>query len=117
MPDSDPSTTLTEAKRIADGLAFACLMPGRTPDFTFCGGPAAEAYWNYFTPARISSLLAAFDAVLKEHRPIDRGRVLRCCAGCEAFNDGFHEDCCHEWPCPTYDAITTALTGKEPADG
>ena len=42
MPD-DLSSTLAGAKRIADGPQFACLMPGKTPDFSFCGGPAAEA--------------------------------------------------------------------------
>jgi hypothetical protein len=60
-------------------------------------------------------LLAAIEAVLKEHAPVDRGRVMRCCEGCEEVNGEFHEDCCHEWPCPTVAAITTALTGKEAA--
>ncbi len=55
-------------------------------------------------------LLAAIKVVLKLHRPIDRGRVWRCCEGCEEVNGEFHEDCCHDWPCPTYEAITTALT-------
>ena len=66
MPDAGRvASTLAEAKRIADGLQFACRLPDKTPDFFACGGPAAEAYWNYFTPARISSLLAAIEAVLK----------------------------------------------------
>ena len=100
MADSDPSTTLTGIRERAHELTIDLSQEdhcGATP----CTGHDALR------------LLAAVEAVLKEHRPIDRGRVLRCCAGCEAFNDGFHEDCCHEWPCPTYETITTALTGKE----
>ena len=67
MPGSDDrvASTLAEAKRIADGLQFACILPGRTPDFTFCGGPAAEAYWDYFTPARITALIAAIERALR----------------------------------------------------
>ena len=61
----DLAATLAGAKRIADGLQFACRSAAYTPDFTGCGGPAAEAYWDYFTPARIVSLLAAIEAVLK----------------------------------------------------
>lgn len=58
----DPGAELAKAKRIADGLQFACRIPDRKPDFTACGGPAAETYWEYFTPARIASLLAAVQA-------------------------------------------------------
>ena len=119
MPD-DLAAALAEAKRVADTLQFACMMPGKTPDFTFCGGPAAEAYWNYFTPARISSLLAAIEAVLEladdwaaesdelddlaekpgtdeEGRPIMQGQALayNSCAG------------------DLREAITRELTGKE----
>ena len=65
-PDDDRvASTLAEAQRIADALGFACRIPDKTPDFFACGGPAAEAYWAYFTPARISSLLAALEAALK----------------------------------------------------
>jgi hypothetical protein len=110
------AAVLAESKRIADGLQFACRRIDATPDFTACGGPAAEAYWEHFTPARVSALLAAVEAALKLHRPIDRGRVMNCCEGCEMVNGEFHEDCCHEWPCPTYGAITSALTGKEAGD-
>ena len=129
MPDSDPSTTLAEAKRIADGLAFACLMPGRTPDFSFCGGPAAEAYWNYFTPARVSSLLAAIEAVLEEtadwkktsafldrraERAADSGRLSG--PATSALLSGRAQaylDCASA----VRQIITRALTGQEPADG
>jgi hypothetical protein len=62
----DLTALLAESQRIADGLQFACRLPDKTPDFTACGGPAAEAYWEHFTPARISSLLAAIRAVLEK---------------------------------------------------
>jgi hypothetical protein len=61
----DVSALLAESQRIADGRAAATRILGMTPDFTACGGPAAEAYWEHFTPARISSLLAAIRAALK----------------------------------------------------
>jgi hypothetical protein len=58
-------------------------------------------------------LLKAVGTALDLHRPVDRGRVMRCCEGCEAANGEFHEDCCHEWPCPTVAAIGAALAGEE----
>lgn len=61
----DLSAELAKAKRIADALGFACRLPDRKPDFFACGGPAAEAYWDYFTPARVVSLVAALETVLK----------------------------------------------------
>ena len=106
------SVTLAEAKRIADTLAFACRIPDKVPDFTACGGPAAEAYWAYFTPARTASLLAAIEAVLEladelEATPYpdaeEDGDVVRTDL---ARGLGHHI----RW------AITRALTGKE-ADG
>lgn len=44
MSPDDLTAALAKAKRTADTLQFACILPGRKPDFTFCGGPAAEAY-------------------------------------------------------------------------
>lgn len=87
------------------------------------GTPYAE-YWPgeadaaFIVAARadVPRLLAAVDALIELHRPIDRGRVMACCEGCEAVNGEFHGGCCHEWPCPTYEAILAALTGKA-ADG
>jgi hypothetical protein len=64
-PGDPVASTLAEAKRIADGLGFATRILGMTPDFTACGGPAAEAYWSYFTPARMARLLSALDRVLE----------------------------------------------------
>ena len=58
----------------------------------------------------VPSLLAAAEAVLNLHKPVNRGRVMHCCEGCEAVNGEFHEDCCHEWPCPTYEAVAEAIT-------
>lgn len=65
---------------------------------------------KYYNPALLRNedvprLIAAVEAVLKRHAPIDRGRIMHCCRGCEEEN----ERCCHEWPCPTYEAISRAL--------
>ena len=85
--------TPEEAQKIADALHFACRDPNRRPDFTACGGPAAEAYWDYFTPARITALLGALEAAtgaLERHMhwcTDSRGRKL--CGGCLS-----------PWPCP-----------------
>ena len=76
----DLTCALDEAKKVAHTLEFACILPGKTPDFTFCGGPAAEAYWSYFTPARISSLVAAIEAALKAHEPI---QIYESADGCD----------------------------------
>ena len=143
-PDGDPvSVTLAEAKRIADTLAFACRIPDKVPDFTACGGPAAEAYWAYFTPARIVSLLAAVGRVLELHRKQDKpvrswDLDLRCAAhdwtkrvirsfdavrDCPDCRYTEYYACSHcrcpddARPCPTVRAITAALTGQEAGDG
>jgi hypothetical protein len=54
---ADLDAELARAKQIASGLQSATRMLGLAPDFTGCGGPAAAVYWEYFTPARILSLL------------------------------------------------------------
>jgi hypothetical protein len=66
QPDTNRvAAALDEAKQIADALHFACRLPDKKPDFTACGGPAAEAYWDYFTPARIHSFVDAVKAALE----------------------------------------------------
>jgi hypothetical protein len=47
-------------------------------------------------------LLAAVEAVLKEHQPVNRGEGLE--PICSTCHRGF-------WPCPTYEAITREPTG------
>ena len=51
-------------------------------------------------------LLAAVDKVLELHQPVDRGTGAKCkgCATHVTFT---------RWPCPTYQAITSALTGTQ----
>jgi hypothetical protein len=44
---------LDEDERVADGLAGATRFIGGSPDFYGQGGPAADAYWERFTPARV----------------------------------------------------------------
>jgi hypothetical protein len=53
----------------------------------------------------VPRLVAAVEAVLKEHQPVNRGDDLE--PICGTCHRGF-------WPCPTYRAITAALTGEEP---
>jgi hypothetical protein len=43
---------VAEDKGAADTLQFACRIPEKIPDFFSAGGPAAEAYWQHFTPHR-----------------------------------------------------------------
>lgn len=135
-PDDPASATLTEAERIANGLQNATRMLGLTPDFTGCGGPAAEAYWSYFTPARILSLLAAVEAVLERHACRDKPvRTHHICSAHGPLGDdeGYTEACpdcfitekhvcatCRhtcpdddEWPCAEYLAIRAALAGAQ----
>lgn len=110
-PDTPAAALLAEAQRIADALGFACRIPDKVPDFFACGGPAAETYWSYFTPARITSLLAAIEALtsaLTRHRPWfvnDAG--VRICGGCLD-------------PAPCKDdpdvIVSRALSGKDSTD-
>jgi hypothetical protein len=86
--------------------------------------PYAEYWPNDADAAFIVAARTAFprlqravDAVLKLHQPADRGRVMRCCRGCEEVDGEFHESFCHEWPCPTVRAITAELTKGEASDG
>ena len=104
-PCGDPvSVTLAEAKRIADTLAFACRIPDKVPDFTACGGPAAEAYWAYFTPARIVSLLAAVEAVLEKAHEWEAASDAR-----PLVRRGYAAECFRA-------AIVRALAGEESSD-
>jgi len=64
MTDPDLTAELLDAKRIAWALDYAARLPGAVPDFTGCGGPAAQAYWDYFTPARVLAYLTTLGAVL-----------------------------------------------------
>jgi hypothetical protein len=141
---------LAESKRIADTLAFACRDPNRKPDFTFCGGPAAEDYWEHFTPARVLPLVAAVERVLELHQPqpiyglADNGNGKPLCAHsmdydgdahfegddgywycrdkkegarCSSCADEENADIWAEWPCPTFLAITTSLSGTDGKEG
>ncbi len=59
---------LAEDKKRAEGLLFACRIPEKTPDFFACGGPAAEAYWEHFGPARMLRDVEADAKLLRELR-------------------------------------------------
>jgi hypothetical protein len=56
----------------------------------------------------VPRLLAAVEAVLKEHQPVNRGEGLE--PICGTCHRGF-------WPCSTYEAITRKLSGKDSSDG
>jgi hypothetical protein len=58
---TQPVQDVDKARRLAEGLLFACKNPMASPDFTSCGGPAAEAYWAFFTPLVVLGLLDQLD--------------------------------------------------------
>ena len=61
---------LGEDQAVADGLLTACRDPRRSPDFAgCCGGPAAEAYWERFGPARALADIAMKRELLQGHGP------------------------------------------------
>jgi hypothetical protein len=59
---------LAEDKQRVESLLFACKIPEKTPDFFACGGPAAEAYWEHFGPARMLRDVEAVRRILERHR-------------------------------------------------
>jgi hypothetical protein len=61
---------LAEDKQRVESLLFACKIPEKTPDFFACGGPAAEAYWEHFGPARMLRDVEAKRAILAEYAAI-----------------------------------------------
>lgn len=73
---------LDEAERVAEGLFNACRDPAKRPDFTACGGPAAQLYWEHFTPA---AMLAEIEATRK---------AIALSFEDERFID-FESGCCH----------------------
>jgi Family of unknown function (DUF6221) len=54
-----------EDREVADGLMFACRIPDVMPDFTACGGPAAEGHWKAFDARRMLDDTDAIGAILK----------------------------------------------------
>jgi hypothetical protein len=60
---------LDEDEARANGLFFACRIPGKLPDFSSRGGPAAEVYWQHFTPDRMIREVEAKRAIIAEHSP------------------------------------------------
>jgi hypothetical protein len=154
MPDpSDPASSALEWRAIeqaadpgpweATGISYEDIWSDSKGGFiaeTF-GGPETA---RFIATARTAMplLVAAVEAALKLHRPLE-SVVRNICAAhatgskwrksatlaefraeVEACPDCRKEDvqvCAHcqcpddEWPCPTYRAITTALTGDKPA--
>jgi len=69
---------LAEDRERADGLLTACRIPERLPDFRACGGPAAEVYWERFTPGRMLAEADAKRLVLAGHLPVESIYGLTC---------------------------------------
>jgi hypothetical protein len=98
---------LSEDKHFADGLQFACRIPEKLPDFRACGGPAAEVYWERFTPGRMLAEADAKRAVLAEHLPVESmyGLVCKRCVSWQTppWADGgeteFGIAISDPWPC------------------
>jgi hypothetical protein len=65
---------------------------------------------GFCVPHAAVRLLAAVEAALKVHQPVDRGTGAQCkgCATHVTFT---------QWPCPTVRAITAALTEGEDGNG
>ena len=62
------------------------------------------------TPAGRALMAEALGKVLAVHTPKDNGRVSPCCS-CEQWIESSDDEACIEYPCPTVEAITTALEG------
>ena len=88
---STMASELLDAKRTAWGLAYADRLPGAVPDFASCGGPAAQAYWDYFTPARLLAYLTALGAVLDLARKYDLAPEGAPCANCHEVAAQFRD--------------------------
>lgn len=99
---------LAEDKHYADGLLLACRIPEKVPDFFAAGGPAAEAYWAHFRPARMLREIEAKRAILARHQP-DSPEWPDCkecsCEGALAATECFATV---RWPCPTLRDLATA---------
>jgi hypothetical protein len=106
-----------EKRRIAEGLLYACRIPGKTPDFSSCGGPAAVAYWQRFTPMQVLVQMDAHRMVLREHVPIESIYGL-VCKRCVSWQEGpwteggagpeFGIAIPDPWPCLPVRAIAAA---------
>lgn len=71
-----------------------------------------QAEDHHLVPAADAlALLAAVEAATAIHEPVSYATGLAC-AGCQDPS-GMRVD----WPCETYEAITSALLGKDSADG
>ena len=60
---------LDETETRANSLFFACMIPGKLPDFQAAGGPAAEMYWQHFTAHRMLRDVEFKRAILALHHP------------------------------------------------
>ena len=87
--------------RLAHDMTAVCITAA-LPHLT------AEDLRN--TPAGRALMAEALGKVLAVHTPKDNGRVSPCCS-CEQWIESSDDEACIEYPCPTVEAITTALEG------
>lgn len=113
MADRPRLRDIGPADPVAAFLATAEYAILQAPKGTEGAGENLISAGTYYTPR----LFAAVQKVVALHAPVSRGRVMNCCRGCEEENGEFHEDCCHEWPCPTSEAISRALLGEGETGG
>lgn len=97
MTPSDPAATLEAIKERAKSAAAMDIDVLSAFNGVSVGGVIAASAVD------VPSLVAALEAALKEHQPVNRGDDLP--PICGTCHKGF-------WPCPTYLAITREITGK-----
>lgn len=82
---------LDEDEAVAKGLIGACRSMVREPDFYGVGGPAAEALWQRFSPARVLAEVDAKRKIITAH-PLTTNIV--------SYGGGEHPfgcETCHDW--------------------
>ena len=125
---TDPRETLNRIRKQADAATWGTWATWKDQDST--DWEVLGAHDDYGNPALIASevegedaefiaaartdvprLVDALEAVLAMHTPKDNGRVTPCCS-CEQWIESSDDEACIEYPCPTVEAITTALEGE-----
>lgn len=111
--DKDHAQVLTNAAKFIDAV----------PDFYGAGGPAAQDYWQHFTPARMLADAGAKRRILALHEPLPSAPdapadpPVTICRECGP-NTGRHGEIDptgrsgdHWWPCPTLRLLALPYAG------
>ena len=120
---NDPRETLNRIRKQADNATkgpWVCTLNGDESEVTYANAPITwddhggevftEGDAEFIAAARttVPALLDALEKVLAMHTAKDNGRVSPCCS-CEQWIESSDDEACIEYPCPTVEAITTAL--------